>query len=73
MINFVTFMHLLGFCCEHTGTISTNFKNNFDAQNAGNAISRLQISKRTSYWAYALRPQRYDRILWLDPALLQFI
>ena len=27
------------------GTIGANFKINFDAQNAGNGISRLQISK----------------------------
>ena len=45
MINFVTFMRVLGFFLLNTGTISTNFKNNFDAQNAGNRISRLQISK----------------------------
>ena len=45
MINFVTFMRVLGFCLWNTCTISTNFKNDFDAQNAGNRISRLQISK----------------------------
>ena len=45
MINFVTFMHLLVVFLRNTGMTSTNFKNNFDAQNAGNAISRLQISK----------------------------
>ena len=34
-----------GFFLWNTCTISTNFKNDFDAQNAGNRISRLQISK----------------------------
>ena len=86
MINFVTFMRVLGFFCETQARLAQILRTilmlrmqemaflGFKFQKfSGGGCPRTPLLRVAYGHACGLRPQCYGRILWLDPPLLTHI